>query len=168
MNTQEITLRPIGVIRSPHRDPKETPIQSARAEGFQGEVILDEPYVAGLADLEGFERIWLIYFFDRARTWKPRVVPFLDDRERGLFSTRAPARPNAIGLSVVRLLSVSGDTLRVDGIDALDGTPLLDIKPYAPTFDAHPNSRAGWLDSVKGKRKFGDRRFSVSSDDDKD
>ena len=96
------------------------------------------------------------------------VVPFLDDQERGLFSTRAPARPNAIGLSVVRLLSVSGDTLRVDGIDALDGTPLLDIKPYAPGFDAHPNSRAGWLDSVKGKRKLADRRFSVSSDDDQD
>ena len=158
---KEITLRPIGVIRSPHQQPTGTPIQSAYAEGIQGEVILDEPYVAALADLERVERIWLLYFFDRARAWRPRVVPFLDDQERGLFSTRAPARPNPIGLSVVRLMSVSGNTLKVNGIDVLDGTPLLDIKPYVPAFDAHPDSRAGWLDSsLPSGRELADTRFS--------
>lgn len=158
---KEITFRPIGVIRSPHQQPTGTPIQSAYAEGVQGEVILYEPYVAALADLERVERIWLLYFFDRARAWKPRVVPFLDDHERGLFSTRAPARPNPIGLSVVRLISVSANTLRVDDIDVLDETPLLDIKPYVPAFDAHPESRAGWLDSsLPSGRRLADTRFS--------
>jgi tRNA-Thr(GGU) m(6)t(6)A37 methyltransferase TsaA len=142
----EIVLRPIGVIHTPHREQAGTPIQPSYAQGVRGSVTLLDDYVEALADLDGFERIWLLYRFDRARGWRPRVVPFRDVVERGLFATRAPARPNPIGLSVVRLLAVAGATLEVEGVDMLDGTPLLDVKPYVPAFDSVPEARAGWLE----------------------
>jgi tRNA (adenine37-N6)-methyltransferase len=142
----EIVLRPIGVIHTPHGEQAGTPIQPAYAQGVRGTVTLLDEYADALADLSGFERIWLLYQFDRAGAWKPRVVPYRDVVERGLFATRAPTRPNPIGMSVVRLLSVESNVLEVEGVDMLDGTPLLDLKPYVPEFDAHPESRAGWLD----------------------
>jgi tRNA-Thr(GGU) m(6)t(6)A37 methyltransferase TsaA len=155
----EIVLRPIGVIRSPHRTPVGTPVQSAYAENVDGEVVVDESFASALADIEGFDRLWLIYRFDRAGPFRPRVVPYRDTQERGLFATRAPTRPNPIGLSVVQLLGRKGNVLRVRGLDILDGTPLLDIKPYVPEFDAFPDSNAGWLDACREDRRAADDRF---------
>jgi len=157
---REIVFRPIGVIHTPHRQQAGTPIQPACAEGVRGTVTVLDAYVDALADLGGFERIWLLYHLDRAAPWKARVVPYRDVVERGLFATRAPSRPNAIGLSVVRLLRVNGNTLEVEGVAVLDGTPLLDIKPYAPEFDAYPGSRAGWLDEAATENASADDRFS--------
>jgi tRNA-Thr(GGU) m(6)t(6)A37 methyltransferase TsaA len=157
--SQEIVLRPIGIVRSPHQQPAGTPIQPAYAAEFEGEVVLDPEFEPALADLEQFERIWLIYHLDRAKEFRLTVVPYRDTRPHGLFATRAPSRPNPIGLSVVRLLSREGHILRVAGLDLLDRTPLLDIKPYVPEFDAHSRSRAGWLDGV-ARRRRADNRFA--------
>jgi len=155
----ELRLRPIGIIRSPFPEPKGTPIQPAYAADARGEVVLDDEYAEALADLEGFERIWLVYWLDRSGPWKPRVVPYRDTVEHGLFATRSPNRPNPLGLSVVRLLGRTDNVLQVAGVDVLDGTPLLDIKPYVPRFDAHPDSRAGWFDANGADRELADDRF---------
>lgn len=153
------TLAPIGVIRTPYRKKPGTPIQPTYAGKELSELEVFEPYVQGLKDLDGFERIWLIYLFDRSKTWKPLVVPFRDVVERGVFATRAPARPCPIGLSVVELVAVEGGRVRFRGADMLDGTPLLDIKPYVPEFEAHPGSRAGWLDLKARDARRADDRF---------
>ncbi|HVU34747.1 MAG TPA: tRNA (N6-threonylcarbamoyladenosine(37)-N6)-methyltransferase TrmO [Opitutaceae bacterium] len=141
-------LRPIGVIRSPHRDPNQTPIQPPFAPGIIGRIELDPEFAAGLDDLTGFSHIYLIYHLDRAGPAKLHVKPFLQDVERGIFATRAPNRPNPIGLSLVRLLGRDGAVLEVEGIDVLDGTPLLDIKPYARRYDAVENPRGGWTEEI--------------------
>jgi len=154
-----LLLNPIGVIHTPFNEPTGTPIQSGFAGRAAGRVEVFEPYVAGLTDLEGFERIWLLYWLDRAAPWRPSVVPYMDHRPRGLFATRAPSRPNPIGMSCVRLVSVVGDTLHVADVDMLDGTPLLDIKPYAPRFDCYEVGRSGWLDRVSGRDTSADDRF---------
>jgi tRNA-Thr(GGU) m(6)t(6)A37 methyltransferase TsaA len=140
-----VLLRPIGVVRSPFTDPVGMPIQPAGACGVRGAVEVFPEYCEGLADLEGFSRIILLYHFHRSEGYSLRVVPFLDDRERGLFATRAPRRPNPIGISTVRLVGVEGCRLAIEDVDVLDGTPLLDIKPYVPEFDAHPDERSGWF-----------------------
>ena len=123
-------------------------------------VLVDEPFQAALRDLEGFERTWLIYHFHRSGPWRPLVVPYRAEVERGLFATRAPSRPNPIGMSAVKLLAVKGNVLEVRGVDILDGTPLLDIKPYVPAFDAFPGSRAGWLDQGGSDHEVADGRFT--------
>ena len=156
----KITLEPIGVIHSPFKEQTGAPIQPRFARDAVGEVEIFEPFVAGLKDIEGFERIWLIFHLDRGKPWKPLVVPYLDTIERGLFSTRAPSRPCPVGLSPVELLSVSGNILKIRGFDMLDGTPLLDIKPYVPRFDAYPESRAGWTDQVAAEIPDADDRFA--------
>ncbi len=154
-----ITLTPIGVIRSPHQTAAGTPIQPTYAGEYEGQVIVNEEYEKALDDIEGFERIWLIYLLDRAGAFRPRIIPYRDIREHGLFATRSPCRPNPIGLSVVDLVAREGNILRIKGIDVLDGTPLLDIKPYVPEFDAHPVSKAGWLDERRSERTEADDRF---------
>jgi tRNA-Thr(GGU) m(6)t(6)A37 methyltransferase TsaA len=156
---QKVILGPIGVIRSPHRSPAGTPIQPAYAAEVNGEVEVDQAYLPALDDIDGFDRIWLVYCLDRAKPWKPRVVPYRDTQERGLFATRAPSRPNPIGISVVRLIGRQDNVLRVRGLDVLDRTPLLDIKPYVPEFDAFPESKAGWLDARRADRREADGRF---------
>jgi len=153
-------LTAIGVVHSLFTEPAGTPIQPPFAREAEGTVEVFPQYADGLGDLEGFERIWLVYWFDRAPAPRLRVVPFRDDVERGLFATRAPCRPNPIGLSCVRLLKVDGNLLTVAGVDILDGTPLLDIKPYAPQFDAFPRSRSGWLDMRRNDRAIADDRFT--------
>jgi tRNA-Thr(GGU) m(6)t(6)A37 methyltransferase TsaA len=152
-------LRPIGVIRTPFAVAPGTPIQSRYGREARGEVIVWQPYAAALDDLEGFERIWLIFWLDRAAAFRPRLVPYRDTTERGLFATRAPCRPNPLGLSAVRLLGREGNRLQVADLDMLDNTPLLDIKPYVPEFDAHPDSEAGWLDRCGEDRRVADERF---------
>ncbi len=153
-------IEPIGVIRTPFARQDGTPIQPAAARGARGTVELRPEFSAALQDLDGFSHIWLLYWFDRAAPYRPLVVPYLDDRERGLFATRAPCRPNPLGMSVVRLLHIRGCTLEVADVDILDGTPLLDIKPYAPRFDCLPEARAGWLDRSAAQTDRADGRFA--------
>ena len=135
----------IGVIHSPFHDIENVPIQPAGAVGVRGILEIDSRYEPGLKDLEGFSHILVLYHFHLARQYRLVVTPFLDCRPHGVFATRAPARPNAIGLSVLRLLSVRGTVLEVENVDIVDGTPLLDIKPYAPQFDHFEVERIGWL-----------------------
>jgi tRNA-Thr(GGU) m(6)t(6)A37 methyltransferase TsaA len=152
-------LEPIGVIETPFHAAAGTPIQPSRASGARGVVRIDERFREGLRDLEGFERIWLVYWFHEAPGPRLRVTPFLDSREHGVFATRAPARPNPIGLSVVRLIAIREGVLEVADVDVIDGTPLLDVKPYVPKFDCYPGSKAGWLDESASQRRTADRRF---------
>ncbi len=154
-----IAARVIGVIQTPFPEPAGTPIQSAYAQEVEGRITLIEPYASALDDIEGFERLWLIYWMDGVRPFTPKVIPYRDTREHGLFATRSPSRPNPIGLSVVRLIRREGSTLHIAGIDMVDGTKLLDIKPYVPEFDAHPGSRAGWFDNCGADRRKADDRF---------
>jgi tRNA (adenine37-N6)-methyltransferase len=140
------SYRPIGIIRSPYTDPAGMPVQPGGARGVAGRVEVFEEYRAGLADLDGFSRIILLYPFHRSGGYSLVVTPFLDTRPRGLFATRAPRRPNAIGLSIVRLTGVRDGELAIGDVDILDGTPLLDIKPYVPAFDSYPDERSGWLE----------------------
>jgi tRNA-Thr(GGU) m(6)t(6)A37 methyltransferase TsaA len=156
--TQTFQVRPIGVVRSPYARPKATPVQSGR-DDTPATVELDPSWAEALADLEGFERIWLLTWLDRAGPFRAKVVPYMDTQPRGLFATRAPCRPNPIGLSVVRLKAVRGTVLEVLGCDALDGTPVPDVKPYAPRFDAFPDSRAGWLKQKRPEGRRADDRF---------
>jgi len=169
MNSEELprvglTLRTIGVIRSPFTAAVGTPIQPAYARGAAGEVVVAEPYVEALDDIEGFERVWLIYWMDRVGGFQARVTPYRDTRAHGLLATRAPSRPNPIGLSAVRLLRREGCVLHVADLDILDGTPLLDIKPYVPEFDAHPRSKAGWFEEPGEDRRVADDRFHGGTD----
>ena len=138
-------LTPIGVIHTPFAEASGAPVQGAFSPEAIGTVELLPQYAAGLADVDGFSHLYLVYEFDQAASVRLTRKPFLDDAERGLFATRHPARPNPIGLTVVRLLGIDGPTLTVAGVDMLDGTPLLDIKPYVPRFDAFPNASEGWL-----------------------
>jgi len=136
---------PIGQIHTPFQSRSDTPIQPFRSEAV-GRVEVFEEYAEGLSDTEGFSHVILLYHFHKSKGFQLTVTPFLDDRPRGLFATRYPARPNQIGLSVVRLLRREGNILIVEGIDVLDGTPLLDIKPYVPEFAATKPVRKGWLE----------------------
>ena len=155
-------LQPIGVIHSPFAEPAGVPIQPRYAQGVEGTVEVFEPFAEGLRDLEGFERVWLMYWFHKAPPARLIVVPFKDQTQRGLFATRAPCRPNPVGLSCVRLLGVQGRTLRVAEVDILDGTPLLDIKPYVPEFDCFPVKRVGWLGGETVDRGTADGRFAAT------
>jgi tRNA-Thr(GGU) m(6)t(6)A37 methyltransferase TsaA len=158
--TDEFLFRPIGRVRSPFIEQAGTPIQPAFAEGVEGVIEVDPEYAPALTGLDGFDRIWVLYAFDRADGYEPLVVPYRDDQQHGLFATRAPRRPNPIGMSVLRLLAVEGWMLRVADVDVLDGTPVLDIKPYVPEYDAFPGSRAGWLQGKgRRRRRLADRRF---------
>ncbi len=144
----ELTLHPIGVIHTPHTEPARTPIQPVYAEGIQGEVEVNAAFADGLADLEGFSHIYLVYHFHKAEQEKLLVKPYLEDVSRGVFATRAPCHPNRIGFSVVRLLEVQGNRLLVEDVDMLDGTPLLDIKPYIARFDTRTDVHSGWQDGI--------------------
>ncbi len=148
MSEAVIVYKPIGIIRSKHIAARETPIQPAYAKGSTGRVEIFPEFTEGLRDLEGFSHVYLIYHFHQAGCATLMVKPFLEDVERGVFATRAPCRPNAIGLSVVELVRREGNVLHLDGMDILDGTPLLDIKPYTSKFDLFKTARNGWQDDV--------------------
>jgi len=144
-----ISYCPIGVIHSPFNSIEDMPIQPTAAVGLCGTVEVFAEYVDGLKDLDGFSHLILLYHFHRAGKVRLTVTPFLDTEPRGLFATRAPSRPNPIGLSVVSLLSIEGNILRIENVDIVDGTPLLDIKPYVPEFDQYEGVRPGWLASAR-------------------
>lgn len=143
-----ITMCPIGVIRSSHTKAKDTPIQPVYADRAGGRAEIRPEYADGLRDLEGFSHLWLIYWFHQASAPQLVVKPFLEDVPHGVFATRAPCRPNPIGLSVVRLVRREGTLLHLEDVDVLDGTPLLDIKPYVTRFDYRDGVRCGWVDGV--------------------
>lgn len=157
----EIVMNAIGVIRTPFQQSAGTPIQSYASRGAQGSVELFAGFEAGLRDLDGFDRIWLLFWLDRAAEARLVVRPYLDVVEHGVFATRAPARPNHIGLSSVRLRGIEGNVLQVADVDMLDGTPLLDIKPYVPAFDHQPAARIGWYEQrlAAGATALADDRF---------
>lgn len=144
---QPITLTPIGVIRTPFTTFEGMPIQAVAATDILGEIELDPAFAAGLRDIEGFSHLILVYHLHRMEAPTLEVTPFLDPHLRGVFATRSPKRPNGLGLSTVRLLGVAGTTLQIADVDMLDGTPLLDIKPYVPHFDDRPNAQIGWFAS---------------------
>ncbi len=155
----ELVVKPIGFVRSPFLELAEAPRQPRAAEGVRGRVEL----VSGLSledaieDLVGWDYIWLIFWFDRSVGWKPKVLPPRSERKRGVLATRAPHRPNPIGLSVVRLVGVHGLVLEIEDLDLVDGTPVLDIKPYVPWTDAIPDAKTGWLETPDGVKPGGER-----------
>jgi len=157
-----ITFEPIGIIHTPFAQPKGAPIQPSRSSHAKGRIELRPELADGLRDLDGFSHITLIYFLHLSRGFELAVVPFLDTQPRGLFATRAPRRPNAIGLSTVRLVSVDGATLHIEDVDMVDGTPLLDIKPYVPAFDELSDFRQGWLEgrARRAGKTSADDRFA--------
>jgi len=142
----KIEYQPIGIIHSPFKEPQGTPIQPPAAKGIDGTVEVFPEYVEGLKDLEGFSHIILIYHFHLSK--KPSLVakPYMDNEARGIFAMRAPSRPNPIGISIVRLIGIEENILHIQDVDIVDGTPLLDIKPYVPRFDGRDVVKTGWLE----------------------
>jgi tRNA (adenine37-N6)-methyltransferase len=143
-----ITFQPIGVVRTPFRDRASAPRQPAASAGAEGtiELLPGHDFEDALADLDGWDRLWVVYWFHLNDGWRPKVLPPRSaGQRRGVFSTRSPHRPNPLGLSVVRLDEIRGLSLRVRDVDMIDGTPVLDLKPYVPYADAHPGARTGWL-----------------------
>lgn len=158
----KIELTQIGIIHTPFKERKGTPIQPMMGKGIEGRITMFDEYVPGLKDLDGFSHIILIFHLHLSDGYSLEVIPYLDDKRRGVFATRAPKRPSPIGLSVVRLKEINGSTLMIENIDMVDQTPLLDIKPYVPSFDDKPRDiRIGWLKNrLKGNdNKKADDRF---------
>jgi len=143
--SEAITYQPIGWVESPFTDIEGMPIQPTGAVDIGGTIHLDPAFSAGLKDLDGFSHIIVLYHLHRCTGYALEVVPFLDTTPHGIFATRSPKRPNPIGLSVLRLVNIDGDQLHVQGIDILNGTPVLDIKPYLPAFDSLAAERIGWF-----------------------
>lgn len=150
-----LSCQPIAFVRSPYARRIDAPHQSTVVEGTETqaaalatiEFVADFP-AAAYRDLAGFERIWLVFAFHRSEGWKTEVRPPRGGGKRSVLATRSPHRPNPIGLSAVELVAVGAGVLQVRGVDLLDGTPILDIKPYVPYADAFPASRAGWIDAI--------------------
>ncbi len=141
----QICYQPIGVIHTPFKEPKGVPIQPSAAHDIEGIVEVNPKYQTGLQDLDGFSHIMLIYHFHLAKPGSLLRKPFMDTQKRGIFAIRGPSRPNPIGLSIVRLKKIKKGQLFVQDVDVVDGTPLLDIKPYVPAFDARSTTQIGWL-----------------------
>jgi len=153
----EIKYRQIGVIKTPFKEKKGTPIQPKAARGVKGVVEVFEEFKEGLKDIDGFSHIILIYHFHLSKKYSLLVKPYMDDNFHGVFATRAPARPNNIGISIVKLLKIEDNKLYIENVDIIDGTPLLDIKPYVPEFETEEEIRKGWLEeNVKKLPKMKD------------
>jgi tRNA-Thr(GGU) m(6)t(6)A37 methyltransferase TsaA len=155
----KIEYRPIGVVHGPFKNLEGMPVQPSRAKGIRGTVEVFAEFAEGLDDLDGFSHIILLCHLHRSKSHQLKVVPFFDSVPRGLFATRAPSRPNPIGLSVVRLLGIESNLLMIDGVDMLDGTPVLDIKPYVGEFDEAVKVRTGWIEKARRRKAVADDRF---------
>lgn len=140
-----INYQPIGVIHTPFETKEGMPIQPAGAAGVKGTIDLNKKFAEGLLDLEGFSHLILLYHFHKSRGFELQVKPFLDQNTHGVFATRAPKRPNPIGFSIVKLIHIEGNILEIENVDMLDGTPLLDIKPFIPAFDFYATDKTGWM-----------------------
>jgi tRNA-Thr(GGU) m(6)t(6)A37 methyltransferase TsaA len=147
--SRTLVCTPIGVVHSPFTEKMQAPRQPGVKEAAAGSVELftGNDFEHALEDLATFRYIWLIFWFDQAQGWRPKVLPPRSEKRRGVFATRSPHRPNPIGMSLVELTGIEGLVLSVGGIDLLDGTPVLDIKPYIPYADSRPDADHGWLDS---------------------
>jgi len=163
---EAVIYHPIGIIHSPFSERRGMPIQPAGARGVKGWIEIAAPYRQGLKDLESFSHIILLYHFHLSKDYHLEVIPFLDTVPRGLFATRAPRRPNPLGLSIVKLTGIKGGVLHIEDVDIVTGTPLLDIKPYVPSFDIVTEATGGW---TQGKEKEvramrSDGRFHAASE----
>lgn len=147
----DIVFKPVGVIHSPYKTVENMPIQPSSARDVTGEIEIYPEFAAGLSDIEDFSHLYVIFHLDRVKNHKLKVIPFLDTVERGIFATRSPARPNPIGLSIVELTGVRGNILSIRGVDMIDGSPVLDIKPYVPDFEHCENVRKGWFEGKTEK-----------------
>ncbi len=156
-----VLFSPVGVVHSPHKELYGMPVQPPSAAGIAGEIEIFPEFAEGLLDIEGFSRIMVFYHLHRSAGPLLSAIPFLDTVPHGVFASRIPRRPNPLGFSVVRLLSRDRNILKIADVDILDGTPVLDIKPYVPEFDSYPNESSGWfagkLDDMSSKRS--DDRF---------
>ena len=154
-------IEPIGIIHSPYINLEDMPIQPKSAPDVEGYILIDDKYIDGLKDLDGFSHIYILFSFHKASRTELIVKPFMDENLRGVFSTRSPLRPNHIGISIVEIVRIKGNKVTIKGVDTLDGTPLLDIKPYIRKFDSVNDSRSGWQtekpDDISGIRS--DKRF---------
>lgn len=161
MLMKEITYKPIGIVYSPFKEPKGTPIQPTTAKGIKGKIEMFSEYVDGLQDIDGFSYIILLYHCHLAKGFSLKVKPFLDDKLHGVFATRAPRRPNSIGFSIVHLIRIEENIIHIQDVDIIDGTPLLDIKPYIPNFDIREIGKIGWLEKNIHKQEMSkdDGRF---------
>ena len=161
MNVNKITYKPIGIINSPFKSIEGVPIQPAGANGIKGEVKVFKKYLKGLMNLDGFSHIILVYHFHLSDGYSLKVIPFLKDKEQGVFATRAPKRPNQIGISVVKIEKIQGNIIYITNVDIVNGTPLLDIKPYASFFENVKNEKNGWLSgNINNANKIkSDERF---------
>ncbi|PKQ65928.1 tRNA (N6-threonylcarbamoyladenosine(37)-N6)-methyltransferase TrmO [Labilibaculum filiforme] len=156
----EIKFESLGVIRTSYKTLENMPIQPMGAKGVKANIVLNTEFVDGLKDLEGFSHITLIYHLHKVKDYKLRVIPFMDSEEHGIFATRSPRRPNAIGISTVKLIGINENIIHIEDADVLDGTPLLDIKPFFGRFDNRENVQSGWLD-----RKWDDKHKTLKSDE---
>ena len=158
---RNISYNPIGIIHTPFKQIQNMPIQPSAASGIKGYIDIKEKFIEGLNDLDGFSHIYLLYHLHLSNSFKLKVIPFLDNQDRGLFSTRAPKRPNPIGLSVVKLIKIRDNIIDVENVDIVDGTPLLDIKPYVREMEGVTDYKIGWLSSYKEemKSRISDKRF---------
>ncbi|HIE57386.1 MAG TPA: tRNA (N6-threonylcarbamoyladenosine(37)-N6)-methyltransferase TrmO [Anaerolineales bacterium] len=158
----KISFTPIGIIHSPFRTPQEMPIQPTGEASRPGVVEIYPEFAPALKDLDGFSHLYLLYYFHQVQHAQLVVIPFLDTQPRGLFATRAPHRPNPIGLSLVQLVRIDKNRIHIANLDVLDGTPLLDVKPYIPEFESAQDVRVGWLEAAKGqvRHKKADGRFA--------
>ncbi len=161
---ENINYKPIGIIHTPFETPENMPIQNAGANGIKGTIEIYPEYAEGLKDIEGFSHLILLYHLHQVNHYSLQVIPFLDTIEHGIFATRSPVRPNAIGLTIVKLIELKGSMLTIEGIDMLTQTPLLDIKPYLPQVDALHDVRIGWFEGKieKCESKRSDKRFIKS------
>ena len=148
MNNEKICFQPIGVIRSPHKELAKIPIQPVFCKGIEGKLIVNSQYIDGIKELQEFSHIYLFYYFNHSQKTHLQVKPYLSDKKHGIFATRAPHRPNKLGMSLVRLVRIETNIIHIKDIDVLDNTPLLDIKPYIQRFDSRKNAKSGWQDSI--------------------